>query len=57
MSSYKAEETSVIEWNAVLLMEEDAATVNFPLLVFSGGMNVNETDRIDTNIGIMRFLT
>jgi len=57
MSSYKAEEASIAEWNAVLLMEEDSATVNFPILVFSGGMNVNETDRIDTNIGIMRFLT
>ena len=59
ISSYKADETSVIAelLITVLLMEGDTVTENLLLLVCTDGMNVNETGRMDANIGIMRFLT
>ena len=57
MSSYKADDLSSVEFKIELLTPANAATITLLLVVFANGMNVNETDRQDVNIGIMRFLT
>jgi hypothetical protein len=58
MASYKSDEISaIVELIIVILLIEKDAEEILLLLVCKDGIDVNETDRIDTNIRIMRFFT